>query len=68
MCKKKVYYEVLTEEGHNYFTDDTPAFNIFVHNVRKNKNCAVDRIILKKRLFRKPIMIKENILDFEKEE
>lgn len=65
---KKIYYEVLTEDGHEYFNNDITAFNIFVREVRRNKDVAVDRIIIKNRLFRKPLMIKENILDFEKEE
>lgn len=65
MCKPKVFYEVLTEEKHEFFTSDIQAYRIFRTMVERNKDCAVDKITITKKLFRKPLLTKECILDFE---
>lgn len=64
--REKVYFEVLTDEGHEYFESEKEAYALFRKGVERNINIAVDQITLINRLFRKPLMRKECILDYER--
>lgn len=67
MCRKKTYYEVLTDEGREFFTDEKRAYSVFRTMVERNKDCAVNEMVLVKRLFGAPKMkVYNNILDFER--
>lgn len=62
--RKTIIYEVITEQGHKYFTKDRPALQMYVDAVGRRASTSINRIEIKRTIFGKQTTQIKNIRSF----